>query len=129
MVASVVQITYICALSSSNDMLNSIWRVVVCGQVIQVTSIMSSTIPFLKPFLLSLESGFLSANNAARTTTSVYKSARKTSHVSSYIKINSQQSRNQSGRADEQNNIWVRKDVVVMREPSLELFKLTGKGS
>jgi hypothetical protein len=30
--------------------------------VVQVTSIMTSTIPFLKPFLVSLESGFLGAS-------------------------------------------------------------------
>ncbi|KAF1354318.1 hypothetical protein EJ07DRAFT_168294 [Lizonia empirigonia] len=64
--ASAVQIGYIHVLPTSNDLLNSIWRVVICGQVVQVTSIMSCIILFLKPFLLSLESGFLSANKGTR---------------------------------------------------------------
>ncbi|KAH7069134.1 hypothetical protein BKA63DRAFT_545767 [Paraphoma chrysanthemicola] len=71
-IASAVQIGFIRTLPfTSTNLLNCIWRVVVCGQVVQVTSIMSSTIPFLKPFLLSLESGFLSAGNVARTIASI----------------------------------------------------------
>lgn len=87
--ASAVQIGYIRALPIGNDLLNSIWRVVICGQVVQVTSIMSSIILFLKPFLLSLESGFLSANKVTRSTTSAYDSAGNAGHTLSYIRIGS----------------------------------------
>ncbi len=88
----------------------------------QVTSIMTTTIPFLKPFMMSLDSGLLSANHAGVATTSGYTSAGTTGHISSYIKIASQRSGDPSvvGR-DKDVDIWVRREVVVKREPSIEL--------
>lgn len=123
-IASVVQIVFIRTLFTYNDLLYCIWPVVVCGQIVQVTSIMTSTIPFLKPFLLSLESSLaLSANSTVRaTTTTTYTSAGKAVHVLSYISIDTQQS--YTARADKQNSIWVRTDFQVQGEPSLELPKL-----
>jgi hypothetical protein len=88
-VASAVQIGYLCALPTSEDLLNSIWRVVVCGKVIQVTSIKTSTIPFLKPFLVSLESGFLGASKVTRSTASAFDSRGDAGHPLIYIKIGS----------------------------------------
>lgn len=125
--ASAIQIGYIQALSTYTDLLHSIWRIVVCGQVAQVTSIMTATIPFLKPFLTSLESGFLSANNASHTTVSIHQSTRKTGHPLSYIRLGSQLSRDPFERRDKQDDIWVRMDVVVKRE--LESNVGQGKGN
>ncbi|EOA87066.1 uncharacterized protein SETTUDRAFT_153826 [Exserohilum turcica Et28A] len=107
-IASVVQIVFIRTLFTYNDLLYCIWPVVVCGQIVQVTSIMTSTIPFLKPFLLSLESSLALTGKAV--------------HVLSYISIDTQQS--YTARADKQNSIWVRTDFQVQGEPSLELPKL-----
>jgi hypothetical protein len=91
--ASVVQIIYIQALSSYTDLLNSIWRIVVCGQIVQVTSVMTAIIPFLKPFLTSLESGFISATTAFHAVTPGDNTTRPTRHPSSYIKLGSSQVR------------------------------------
>ncbi|KAI1510817.1 hypothetical protein Ptr86124_009938 [Pyrenophora tritici-repentis] len=69
MFACAGQVYYIYALPPNGDLLNAIWRVVVAGQVIQVASIMASTVPFLKPFMMSLDSSLLGANRAGVTTT------------------------------------------------------------
>ena len=91
----------------------------------QVTSIMTATIPFLKPFMMSLDSGLLSANQACVTTTSGFTSTGHTGQLSSYIKITGQNSRIQSStRGDKDADIWVRKEVVVKREPSIELHDM-----
>jgi hypothetical protein len=74
---------------------------------------MTSTVPFLKPFLMSLESSLVGANGAPRATTSDYGSAGKIRHASTYIKLGSQQSRNVSVRGDKVGDIWVRKEIVV----------------
>jgi hypothetical protein len=118
-IASAVRIVYIRALTSYTDLLNSIWRIVVCGQVIQVTSIMTATIPFLKPFLTSLESSFLSANTASRTATSAHNTTGETGHLLSYVRLGSSQSPGQSERKDKQGNIRVRMDYVVQKESKL----------
>jgi hypothetical protein len=83
---------------------------------------MTTTIPFLKPFMMSLDSGLLSANHAGVATTSEYTSAGRSGHMSSYVKIASQQSHTPSvAREDKDVNIWVQKEIVVKREPSIEL--------
>ena len=121
MFASAAQIGYIHTLPLPSD-LHSIWRIVVCGQIVQVTSIMTATIPFLKPFMMSLDSGLLSANQACVTTTPGFTSTGHTGQLSSYIKIASQNSRTPSStKGDKDVDIWVRKEVVVKREPSIEL--------
>ncbi|XPS69079.1 hypothetical protein M3J09_001359 [Ascochyta lentis] len=128
-IASIVHIIYIRALSPYTDLLNSIWRAIVCEQVVQVTSIVTSTIPFLKPFLLSLESGFLGASNATHTPPSAYDPREKTRRLSSYIKIESRQSRDPSERTDKRSDIWVRKDVIVKEKLSIELSEFMRKGN
>jgi hypothetical protein len=117
-VASAVQIGYLCTLPTSEDLLNSIWHVVVCGQVVQVTSIMTSTIPFLKPFLVSLESGFLGASKATHSTASAFDSTGDMGHPSIYIRIGSQKGGSCSKGTDQQSDIWVTKDVFIKREPN-----------
>jgi len=67
--AYAVQVYYIYALPPNGDLLNAIWRVLVLEQVIQVANIMSSTVPFLKAFMMSLDSSQLGANRAGVITT------------------------------------------------------------
>ncbi|KAG9188191.1 hypothetical protein G6011_02114 [Alternaria panax] len=125
--ASAAQIGYIRSLPLQSDLLHSIWRIVVCGQVAQVTSIMTTTIPFLKPFIMSLDSGLWSANHAGVATTSSYASACRSGHLSSYVKITSQQSRDPLVvKGDKGIDIWVQKDIAVKREPSIELRDIGG---
>jgi hypothetical protein len=95
MFASAVQIGYILALPSLPN-LNSIWRFVVCGQVVQVASIVSSTVPFLKPFMMSLDSGLLSARYVGMVGASGCASTKDTGDRLSYVKIVGGQSRNSS---------------------------------
>jgi hypothetical protein len=120
MLASAVQIGYILALPSLHD-LNSIWRIVVCGQVVQVTSILASTIPFLKPFMMSLDSGLLSARHVGMVGASGCASSKGTSDRLSYLRIGDGQGRNPSMISDAEHSIWVRKEVTVKRDPSIEL--------
>ncbi|KAI1340853.1 hypothetical protein F5Y15DRAFT_414578 [Xylariaceae sp. FL0016] len=46
--------------------LNKTWKIVVCEEVVQTLSIIATCIPFLKPFLTSLESGYLRADGVSR---------------------------------------------------------------
>ncbi|EUC27472.1 hypothetical protein COCCADRAFT_111604 [Bipolaris zeicola 26-R-13] len=127
MAASAVQILFILDLSlQDNNLLNTIWPIVVSGQVVQVTSIMTSTIPFLKPFLVSLESSLtLSPNSVVHTTTLGYKTTGSTGrHPSSYIKIGTPNS--QGARTSKLSNIWVTADFEVKGEPSMELSERRG---
>jgi hypothetical protein len=84
---------------------------------------MTSTIPFLKPFCMSLESSLVGANGAPCATASDYGSAGKIRHASTCIKLGSQQSRNASARGDKAGDIYVQKEVVnlvVKREVSIK---------
>jgi hypothetical protein len=73
---------------------------------------MTSTVPSLKPFLLSLESGFLGPNSGSRTNTSAFESGGRTNQSSSYIKIGSQYSRNRA-ESKAKKSILVQKSVTV----------------
>ncbi|KAJ5046858.1 hypothetical protein J3E74DRAFT_230424 [Bipolaris maydis] len=109
-----------------SNLLNTIWPIVVSGQVVKVTSIMTSTIPFLKPFLVSLESSLtLNPSSVIHTTTLGYKTTGSTGrHPSSYIKIGTPNS--QGTRSNKLNNIWVSADFEVKGEPSMELSERRG---
>ncbi|EMD87314.1 hypothetical protein COCC4DRAFT_49222 [Bipolaris maydis ATCC 48331] len=125
--ASAVQIFFISNLSlQDSNLLNTIWPIVVSGQVVKVTSIMTSTIPFLKPFLVSLESSLtLNPSSVIHTTTLGYKTTGSTGrHPSSYIKIGTPNS--QGTRSNKLNNIWVSADFEVKGEPSMELSERRG---
>ena len=64
--AAAVQLVYLVhELHTSNTTLTA-WRVVLCGQVVQTTSIMTACIPHLKPFLKNLESGLLRADTLSQ---------------------------------------------------------------
>ena len=127
--ASVVQIVYIQALSSNTDLLNSIWRIVVCGQVVQVTSIMTAIIPFLKPFLASLESGFIGASTTPRAATSGTNTTGQTRHPSSYIKLGNSRGRNHPIQRDNHADIWVKLDYVVKSETRLGTYQAQNPAS
>jgi hypothetical protein len=88
---------------------------------------MTSTIPFLKPFLMSLQSSLVGPNGARRTSTSDYTSGNKTAHALSYIEIGSQQSHDASMTRNEMGDIWVQNEIVVKREPSIELIAVGQK--
>lgn len=118
-IASATQVVYIQALNSYTNLLNTIWRVVVCGQVVQVTSIMTATVPFLKPFLTSLESDFIGANAATRTATSGHDTVGNTEPLPSYVRLGSSRSREQPESRDKQGDIWVRMEYMVQRESRL----------
>jgi hypothetical protein len=121
--ASAAQIGYILALPSLPD-LNSIWRIVVCGQIVQVTSILASTIPFLKPFMASLDSGLLGARHVGIARKSGCASTKGMGDSLSYIKIGGWQGRNLSLGSDVGRDIWVRKEIIVKRDPSVELVRV-----
>ncbi|KAH8707011.1 hypothetical protein GQ44DRAFT_629129 [Phaeosphaeriaceae sp. PMI808] len=62
--AALAQVGYIYALPSHGDLLNAIWRAVVAGQVVQVATIVTTTVPFLKPFMMSIDTSLLGGNRA-----------------------------------------------------------------
>lgn len=92
--ASIVHIIYIRRLVIDNQFLHNVWQTVVCQIVVQSTSIVTACIPFLKPFLVSLESGFLRADDInRRTAAGMYGSDRNpksSGGASSYIKMKNQ---------------------------------------
>lgn len=45
--------------TQTNDRTYSLWPLIVCTQIVQCTSITTACVPYLQPFLLSLESGML----------------------------------------------------------------------
>ncbi|KAF2794550.1 hypothetical protein K505DRAFT_303805 [Melanomma pulvis-pyrius CBS 109.77] len=102
--ASIVQIIYIRRLVFDKDFLNNVWRTVVCTEIVQATSITTACIPFLKPFLMSLESGFLRADDEhRRATAGMYGSGDRSSSgwASKYINIRNQRSRDSSIKLQE----------------------------
>ncbi|KAI0539933.1 hypothetical protein GGR58DRAFT_499556 [Xylaria digitata] len=106
--AAVVQLFYIRRLIFDDNLLNNIWRAMVATEVVQVTSIITACIPFLKPFLMSLESGFLRADDMNRrhegSSDSRFAGGKKPIRwTSSYIRIKNQQQR--SDRSTELSNL------------------------
>jgi len=106
--ATVIQIIYIQRLVFNEHFLNNVWQTVICQESIQVTSIISACIPFLKPFLMSLESGFLRADDEYRRTNgTMYGTGEESSRSGAsrralrYIKMGNQQSRDTSVKLDD----------------------------
>lgn len=77
---------------------------------------MTAIIPFLKPFLTSLESGFIGASTASHVLTSGNNTTGQTRHPSSYIKLASSHVRGRHERRDKHGEIWVKMDYMVKRE-------------
>jgi hypothetical protein len=61
--AAIIEIVYVRRLVYDENFLNNVWPTVMLMGIVQVASIMTACIPFLKPFLMSLESGFLRADH------------------------------------------------------------------
>ncbi|KAH7320645.1 hypothetical protein B0I35DRAFT_459425 [Stachybotrys elegans] len=68
LVATIIYLVALQRLDLGNSFTIDVWVVVVCKQAIQATSIMAACVPFLRPVLLSLESGFLRVDDANRRT-------------------------------------------------------------
>ncbi|KAG9236193.1 hypothetical protein BJ875DRAFT_541535 [Amylocarpus encephaloides] len=102
-VATAIQIIFIRRLVVDEHILNTVWQTVVCQEIVLATSIITACIPFLKPFLMSLESGFLRADDEnRRTAAGLYGSGAKSSRrTKSYIKMKSQKSREESIKVQE----------------------------
>ncbi|KAI0505244.1 hypothetical protein F5B22DRAFT_628334 [Xylaria bambusicola] len=94
--ASAVHLYYIRVLVLDDSVLKNIWRATLAAEVVQVSSVMTACIPFLKPFLISLESGFLRADDMNRRFEGSNDSSRATGGkisikwTSSYIRIKNQ---------------------------------------
>ncbi|RWA11500.1 hypothetical protein EKO27_g3596 [Xylaria grammica] len=90
--ATVAQLIYIRRLVFDERYLGNVWQVIVCDEVVYTTSIIVTCIPFLKPFLLSLESGFLRADDKVRRTDASLpgSSNHSSGWTSRYVKIRNQ---------------------------------------
>ena len=66
MAAIICQLVYLNRIENSNDLTFDIWRVTVCIQVIQSLSIIASCVFYMKPFLDSLETGFVQVGDLRR---------------------------------------------------------------
>lgn len=64
--ATIVYMVFLQKLPRDGDYLLDVTKTLLCKETIQMTSILAATIPFLKPFLISLESGFLRADDENR---------------------------------------------------------------
>lgn len=93
-----MQIIYIQSVVIDERFLNTVWRTEVWQEVVQTASIITACIPFLKPFLMSLESGFLRADAENRRITAGLYGSKTHENTSSYVKMRDQQSRDISIR-------------------------------
>lgn len=66
MAAVVCELVYLNRIENSNDLTFDIWRVTVCIQVIQCLSIIASCLFYMKPFVDSLETGFVQLGDLRR---------------------------------------------------------------
>ncbi|KAH9908356.1 hypothetical protein F4778DRAFT_776656 [Xylariomycetidae sp. FL2044] len=93
-VVSVVNLVFIQQLVLDENYILNVWKITVCAEIVQSCSIATACIPFLKPFLMSLESGFLRADDANRRKESGIDGAAylKMLGSSTYIKLRNQAS-------------------------------------
>ncbi|KAL9118548.1 MAG: hypothetical protein Q9187_004904 [Circinaria calcarea] len=64
--AVAAQLAFFNRATSSNDPTFTIWPMVICAQLVQSLSIVTACIPYLKPFLQSLESGMIRSDDLRR---------------------------------------------------------------
>ena len=79
----ITQLIYLNRTSGVSDATYMLWRVVICDVVVQNMSIITACIPYLKPFIQSLESGMIRTDDLRRRglfDTSGYDPGRKDSH-------------------------------------------------
>ncbi len=70
--------TYTARAEGGKDLTFDLWPTTICTQIVQCVSLTTACIPYLQPFLLSLESGFLWGDDFRRQSTkdSSYTSGR-----------------------------------------------------
>lgn len=61
--ACIAQLIYTFPETRQSDLPYSLWPLTICTQIVQCTSITTACIPYLQPFLLSLESGLLKSDD------------------------------------------------------------------
>ena len=66
MAAVLCQLVYLNRIENSNDLTFDIWHITVSVQVIQSLSIIASCVVYMKPFLDSLETGFVQVSDRRR---------------------------------------------------------------
>ena len=96
--ACIAQIIYTARGVGKGDPTFDLWPATICAQVTQSISLTTACIPYLQPFLLSLESGFLWGDDFRRQSTknSSYTSGRPSKSASTGQPRSSHTSRNQS---------------------------------
>ena len=67
--ACIAQLRYINLVREKDDLSFDLWPAVICAQVVQCVSLTTACIPYLQPFLMSLESGFLRGDDFRREST------------------------------------------------------------
>jgi len=65
-VAVICQIIYVNRTKGSSDLTFDVWPVTLCTQTIQCLSILATCLVYLRPFLDSLETGFIQAGDLRR---------------------------------------------------------------
>ena len=95
--ACIAQIIYTARGVGKGDPTFDLWPATICAQVTQSISLTTACIPYLQPFLLSLESGFLWGDDFRRQSTkdSSYKSGRPSKSASTGQPRSSHTFRNQ----------------------------------
>lgn len=74
-IAAICQLVYSRHIYNSTNPTSDIWKAALCGQVVQNLSVVTSCVPYLKPFYLGLESGLMQSNDPLRTNSRKFMSA------------------------------------------------------
>ena len=90
-IACVVQMVYTVRITKKTDLTFDLWPPTICMEILQCVSLTTACIPYLQPFLLSLESGMLwgddyrrqSVQNSSYTSSRPSKSASTSQQLSS----------------------------------------------
>ena len=65
-IAAVCQMVYLNRIEPSDDLTYDVWRVTLCTQIVQCLSILTTCLVYLRPFLDSLETGFIQVGDLRR---------------------------------------------------------------
>lgn len=65
-VATICQLVYLNRIKPSDDLTFEVWRMTLCTQIVQCLSIVTTCLVYLKPFLDSLETGFIQVGDLRR---------------------------------------------------------------
>ena len=83
-----MQLVYLRRASGSEDFTYRVWPAVLCNQLVQDLSIITACVPYIKPFLESLESGMIRTDDLRRrgvTAAYGYNSSRSGSRSASSV--------------------------------------------